>query len=144
MNVLDRSIINKDITFYDIDPECKLIKYSYQEFESLVDQIKNYFLSNYEIKSGETVLIGYYGTCLRKIASVFACLELGLSISIIDYNITIISPESATKTQLLSPIHYFICEDDTVPKGHPKSKYAILANHCLNTIYSGTRKPATR
>ena len=136
MNVLDRSIINKDITFYDIEPECKLIKYSYQEFESLVDQIKNYFLSNYEIKSGETVLIGYYGTCLRKIASVFACLELGLSISIIDYNITIISPESATKTQLLSPIHYFICEDDTVPKEHPKSKYAILANHCLNTIYS--------
>ena len=134
--VINRSVINKNITFYDITEKGQLIKYTYQEFEELIDRIKNYFLSNYEIKSGETVLIGYYGTCLRKIASVFACLELGLSISIVDYNITVISPESATKTQLLSPIHYFICEDDKFPKEHPRSKYAILIKHCLNTIYS--------
>jgi hypothetical protein len=63
-------------------------------------------------------------------------LELGLSISIIDYNITIISPESSTKTKLLSPIHYFICEEESFSKEHPKSKYAILIKHCLNTIYS--------
>ena len=134
--VIDRNIINKNIIFYDITEKGKLINYTYQEFEELVDRIKNYFLSNYEIKSGETVLIGYYGTCLKKVASVFACLELGLSISIIDYNITIISPESATKTQLLSPIDYFICEDDKFPKENPRSKYAILIKHCLNTIYS--------
>ena len=136
LKVIDRSIINKDIIFFDINQKGKLVRYSYQEFEELVNQIKNYFISNYEIKSGETVLIGYYGTCLRKIASFFACLELGLSISIIDYNITIISPESTTKTQLLSPIHYFICEDEHFPKEQPKSKYAILIKHCLNTIYS--------
>jgi len=134
--VIDRTVINKDITFYDITEEGRLIKYSYEEFISLVDQIKNYFLSNYEVKLGETVLIGYYGTCLRKLASVFACLELGLSISIIDYNIIVISPDSVTKTQLLSPIHYFICEDDKFPKEHPRSKYAVLINHCLNTVYS--------
>ena len=133
--VINRTVINKGITFYDITEEGKLIKYSYKEFERLVDQIKNYFLSNYEIKLGETVLIGYYGTCLRKVASVFACLELGLSISIIDYNITVISPESATKTKLLSPIHYFICEDDVIAKNHPRSKFAVLTKHCLNTIY---------
>lgn len=63
-------------------------------------------------------------------------MELGLSISIIDYNITVISPESATKTQLLSPIHYFICEDNILPKEQPKSKFAILIKHCLNTVYS--------
>lgn len=133
--VISRKVINKNITFYDITENGQLIKYSYQEFDALVDRIKNYFLSNYEIKSGETVLIGYYGTCLKKVASVFACLELGLSISIIDYHITVVSPESATKTQLLSPIHYFICEDDKFPKEHPKSKYAILIKHCLNTVY---------
>jgi hypothetical protein len=135
MKVIDRNIINSKITFYDITKDGQLIKYSYKEFEQLVDLIKNYFLSNYNIKFGETVLIGYYGTCLAKLASVFACLELGLSISIVDYNITIISPESATKTKLLSPIHYFICEDDEFPKENPKSKYAILVKHCLNTIY---------
>jgi len=134
--VIDRKVINNNITFYDITEEGELIKYTYQEFEKTVDQIKNYFLSNYEVKSGETVLIGYYGTCLKKLASVFACLELGLSISIIDYNITVISPESATKTQLLSPIHYFICEDNILPKEQPKSKFAILIKHCLNTVYS--------
>jgi hypothetical protein len=136
IKILDRNVINKDITFYDITENGKLIKYTYREFESLIDQIKNYLLSNYEIKSGETVLIGYTGTCLRKIASVFACLELGISISIIDYSMTIISPESTTKTQLLSPIHYFICEDDSFLEDYPKSKYSILTNHCLNTIYS--------
>ena len=134
--IINRNVINKNIIFYDITEDGELIKYSYQEFELLVDKIKNYFLSNYEIKSGETVLIGYYGTCLRKLASFFACLELGLSISIIDYSITVVSPESATKTQLLSPIHYFICEDDSFPKEQPKSKYSVLINHCLNTIYS--------
>jgi hypothetical protein len=136
LHVIDRNIINKSITFYDITDEGKLVKYTFDDFEKIVDQTKNYFLSNYEIHPGETVLIGYYGTCLRKMASVFACLELGLSISIIDYNITVISPDSATKTQLLSPIHYFICEDDTAAKEHPRSKYAILTKHCLNTIYS--------
>jgi hypothetical protein len=133
--VLDRSIINRNITFYDIDPECNLIKYSYDEFDRLVDQIKNYFLSNYEVKKGETALIGYTGTCLHKVASVFACLELGLSISIIDYSMTVVSPESATKTQLLSPIHYFICEPDNFLEEHPRSKFSILTKHCLNTIY---------
>lgn len=136
VKIINRSVINKEITFFDITENGKLIKYSYKEFEELIDKTKNYFLSNYDIKCGETVLIGYYGTCLRKIASVFACLELGLSISIIDYNITIISPESSTKTQLLSPIHYFICEDDSAAKDHPNSKFAILTKHCLNTIYS--------
>ena len=135
MNVIDRNIINKEITFFDITEKGKLIKYSYQEFEQLVDQIKNYFLSNYDIQGGETVLIGYYGTCLKKTASFFACLELGLSISIVDYNITIISPESTTKTQLLSPIHYFICEDANTVREQPNSKFAILTNHCLTTIY---------
>jgi len=133
--VISRNIINKNITFYDITENFDLIMYSYQEFDKLVDRIKNYLLSNYKIKPGETVLIGYYGTCLKKTAAVFACLELGLSITIIDYHITIISPDSATKTQLLSPIHYFICEDDKIPKENPKSKYAILIKHCLNTIY---------
>ena len=61
--VIDRKVINNNITFYDITEEGELIKYTYQEFEKTVDQIKNYFLSNYEVKSGETVLIGYYGTC---------------------------------------------------------------------------------
>lgn len=135
-NIIDRSIINKNITFYDITEDGDLIEYSYREFEELVDKIKNYFLSNYDVKIGQTVLIGYYGTCLRKVASFFACLELGLSISIIDYNITIISPDSATKTQLLSPIHYFICEDDIFPKEQPRSKYSVLIKHSLNTIYS--------
>lgn len=136
LKIIDRNVINRKITFYDIDENGQLIRYTYQEFEKLIDQIKNYFLCNYEVKPGETVLIGYYGTCLRKVASVFACLELGLSISIIDYHITVISPESTTKTQLLSPIHYFICEDEDFPKEQPNSKYSILINHCLNTIYS--------
>lgn len=70
--VINRNVINKNIIFYDITEDGELVKYSYQEFELLVDKIKNYFLSNYEIKSGETVLIGYYGTCLRKLASFFA------------------------------------------------------------------------
>jgi hypothetical protein len=133
---ITRNVINKNILFYDITEDGKLIEYNYKEFELLIDKIKNYFLCNYEIKSGETVLIGYYGTCLRKLASVFACLELGLSISIIDYSITVISPESTTKTKLLSPIHYFICEDDSFPREQPNSKYSVLIKHCLNTIYS--------
>lgn len=133
--VIDRKVINNNITFYDITEEGELTKYTYQEFEKTIDQIKNYFLSNYEVKSGETVLIGYVNTSLYKVASFFACLELGLSISIIDYSMTIVSPESTTKTQLLSPIHYFICEPDHYLEEQPRSKFSILARHCLNTIY---------
>ena len=133
--VIDRNVINKDISFYDITEDGRLVKYSYKQFERTVDKIKNYFLSNYKITKGETVLIGYSGTCLYKMASVFACLEMGLSISIIDYSMTVVSPESATKTQLLSPIHYFICEPDNFLEEQPNSKFSILIKHCLNTIY---------
>ena len=46
--VVDRNVINKDISFYDITEDGRLVKYSYKQFERTVDKIKNYFLSNYK------------------------------------------------------------------------------------------------
>lgn len=148
LKVIDRNIINKNIKFYDINPQGNISNYDYSQFISIVDKIKFYLTTNYNITSGETVLIGYENTCVYKFASFFACLELGLSITIIDYNpgglpgrpinIEKNTNKSAiyhvdTKTELLSPIHYFICKKSE--KNEPGYLVNYFANHCLNTIY---------
>jgi hypothetical protein len=123
LKVIDRSIINQNIIFCDIIDQGEVVNYSYQEFEYLIDRIKAYFISKYEIKYGETAVIGYENTCVHKIAAFFACLELGLSVTIIDHQprfdllskptVSVIDETKVdTKTQLLSPINYFICGKD--------------------------------
>lgn len=156
--VIDRSIINQNIIFYDVDDEGKIIKYTYQQFESIVDRIKFYLLSNYEIKPGETALIGYQTSKIEKTAAFFACLELSLSITILEPQLRVgnsigqseklfdeIEPTIEnggydlyidTKTKLLSPIHYLITDHDpSYIEKNPHSKMAILCSLFLNTIY---------
>jgi hypothetical protein len=145
--VINLSIINKNIIFCDIDNNGKIVNYTYQEFEDLVGRIKSYLLSKYEIKPGETALVGYPKTCTYKIAAFFACLELGLSVTIIDYHKNVTKPKFGeapsslngavdTKTQLLSPINYLICgRDPLYVQNNPKNKLSVLCAHCLNTIY---------
>jgi hypothetical protein len=147
LKIIDRNIINKDITFYDITRN-GILRYNYEQLSDIIDKIKSYLSSNYNIKQGETVLIGYEETCIYKIACFFACLELGLSITIIDYHAGGVPGHRFksfdknksrnyyvdTKTKLLSPINYFICGKDPTPYG-PEDLLNFFCNYCLNTVY---------
>lgn len=149
LKVIDRGVINQNIIFCDITDQGEIINYSYQQFEDLIDKIKSYLLSKYNIRPGETAVVGYENTCVHKIAAFFACLELGLSITIIDHqpkfdnsSLTVTATDGTkiqsvdTKTQLLSPINYFICGKDRLDvENDPKSKSFFLHNYCSNTIY---------
>lgn len=150
LKIIDRNIINKNIRFYDINLDGSTSQYNYTEFISIVNKIKLYLTTNYNITPGETVLLGYENTSVYKIASFFACLELGLSITIIDYSPgglpgkPINTNDSTntnknvfdyvdTKTELLFPIHYFICMESEYNEEENLINY--FKNICLNVIY---------
>jgi hypothetical protein len=154
LRVIDRKIINSNIKYYDFSEKNEIKKYTYTDLISLIDKIKNYLLVNYKIEKGQTVVIGYKCTCDYKIACFFACLELGLTITIIDYKpggspgeiikYTSLTDSNKsrnfyldTRTKLLSPIHYFIDSGPRPLSLDPldMSSPAFFQLYCPTTIY---------
>jgi len=133
--IVTREIINKNIIFNDYisDGQNGIIAhtYTFNDLSKSIDSVKNYLLANYKIKPNDTILIGVRTASRMQLAIVFAALELGISLCIVDYDrkddfidYNYIDP----KTKILLPINFHIVEN----KEH--TKFKIFENICENTI----------
>lgn len=129
-NIVTRDLINKNIIFEDRSDLSTPIKYTYNELSSKIDAIKNLF-QKYGSSQGDAVLIGMPPS-IEQVATIFAAIELGLVITIIDYG----RPDSFKqyeyvdpKTEILSPINFFLLKDYENSQKHRYFK--SICNHTL-------------
>ena len=118
--VITREDINSAIKFTDYHPYAVasvLESYNYDDLNKEIDAFKNLLEPKIKTKN-PTAVIGMLAS-KEQFACLFACYELGISISIIDYgrednfDIEYVDP----KTDILSPIDFFIIHTaDTGPK----------------------------
>ena len=117
MELITRDIINKSITFKDVNAHNLYQKektFNYQELSRQIDIIKNVLQHDYNCVEGQTILIGIT-PCALQVAAFFACAELGLTIVIADHNRNDnwIDPKYIDpKTASLLPINYFLVTSD--------------------------------
>lgn len=122
--VITRADINPLIKFTDYGPYAvgpDLETYDYNDLNKEIDAFKNLLEPKIKIKN-PTVVIGMQAS-KEQFACLFACYELGISVSIIDYERaddfdvdTYVDP----KTEILSPIDFFVVH--TADKG-PKYEF---------------------
>jgi hypothetical protein len=108
--ILTREIINKNIKFVDFyNDEDFATHYDYAELDALINAYKNLLMHKYHVTPGNTVLIGE-SSSIRQTAMMFACLELGMTLVIVDYNRSdqFETKRVDTKTLLLLPIDIFV------------------------------------
>ena len=135
MELITRDIINKDITFKDVNVHNLYQKdkvYTFDDLNQQINIVKNILQFEHGCHEGETVLIGIV-PCVLQIATFFACAELGLNIVIADHNRNDdwINPDYVDpKTQSLLPIDYFIVTSDQ----HPIPKYKLFYRICNKTV----------
>lgn len=133
MNIITRDLINQKIIFEDW-PDFENVsnrkQYFYPELSSKIDALKNLF-EKYNCSPGDAVLIGMT-PCLEQIATIFAAAELGLIITIVDYErpdkfkqYSYVDP----KTEILLPIKFFILKST---ENSPKHTY--FSSICDTTI----------
>lgn len=127
--IVTREIINKSITFRD--GSCLDHPYTYNDLSSLIDAYKNLLQYTYNVSRGETVLIGEQSG-KTQLALVFACLELGLTLAIVDYGRKDdfqLTEYNDPKTNILLPIDYFILSTPEVT-----NKFMFFNKVCGRTI----------
>ena len=126
--IVTRELINKSITFRD-SPNTDY-PYTYEDLSKNIDAYKNLLQHKYNAVEGQSVLIGEQSG-RKQLALVFACLELGLTITIVDYSRTdnFQTDYFDPKTTLLLPIHFFILS--TVGT---TNKFAFFKGACETTI----------
>ena len=137
MSIITRELINQNIVFEDwhnLHGSSNIKQYLYPELSSKIDALKNLF-EKYNCSPGDAVLIGM-NPCLEQIAAMFAASELGLVITIVDYNradqfkqYEYIDP----KTEILTPIRYFVLKNE-----EKSSKHQYFKSICDTTIYLDT------
>jgi acyl-CoA synthetase (AMP-forming)/AMP-acid ligase II len=125
--MITREIINKNIIFKDIsDPynnDDVTNEYSFNELSESIDICKNILQKKYGAHAGETALIGAEPGKLQ-IALIFACIELGITLIIVDYQSSsnwMDGDYIDSKTKALLPITYFLLENNK--NGTPKYKF---------------------
>ena len=126
--IVTRELINKSITFRD-SPNTGF-PYTYEDLSKTIDAYKNLLQHKYNAVEGQSVLIGEQSG-RKQLALVFACLELGLTITIVDYSRTdnFQTDYFDPKTTLLLPIHFFIVSTvDTT------NKFTFFKEACETTI----------
>jgi hypothetical protein len=126
--IVTRELINKSITFRD-DPNLNH-SYTYIDLSKDIDAYKNLLQYKYKAAEGQSVLIGEQSG-KKQLALVFACLELGLTITIVDYGRkdNFQTDYFDPKTTILLPIHFFIVStDDTT------DKFSFFKQACTTTI----------
>jgi hypothetical protein len=126
--IVTRELINKSITFRDdltLDHP-----YSYIDLSKDIDAYKNLLQYKYNAVEGQAVLIGEQSG-RKQLALVFACLELGLTITIVDYGRKdkFQSKYIDPKTTILLPIDFFI-----VSSGDITDKFKFFSEVCGTTI----------
>lgn len=135
MELITRDIINKSITFKDVNAHNLYQKektFNYQELSRQIDIIKNVLQHDYNCVEGQTILIGIT-PCALQVAAFFACAELGLTIVIADHNRNDnwIDPKYIDpKTASLLPINYFLVTSDE----HLIPKYELFYKICDKTV----------
>lgn len=132
--MITRESINKNIRFKDV----KLFRgkttseaYSFHELSSEIDRFKNLLQDHYQCQPGQTVLIGEQPG-MSQIALVFACCELGLPITVIDYHRRDNFKSyqyTDPKTKILLPISFFI-----VSQRESTDKFEFFQSVCEKTI----------
>jgi len=129
-NIVTRDLINKNIIFEDCSDLSKSKRHTYDDLSSKIDAIKNLF-EEHGSSPGDAVLIGMVPS-LDQIAVIFAAIELGLVITIVDYN----RPDEFKqydyvdpKTEILLPIKFFILKD-----GENSQKHQYFTSICEDTI----------
>jgi AMP-binding enzyme len=126
--IVTRELINKTITFRD----CPYLDnpYTFADLSKDIDAYKNLLQHTYHAVTGQSVLIGEQSG-RTQLALVFACLELGLTITIVDYGRTdnFQTDYFDPKTTLLLPIHFFI-----VSTTGTTNKFAFFNSACETTI----------
>lgn len=131
MTVISRSIINKDILFEDHNIKQDTLCYNFRILSTHIDKFKN-LLQKHGAKKGESILIGF-SSSIDQMASVFAAIELGLVLTVVDYGrkdnfqqYEYMDP----KTEILLPIDYFLVSSsqytDKFGYFSKKSKKTIL------------------
>lgn len=119
--MITREIINKNIRFHDVrfveGNSPKINSYDYEYLCRQIDRYKN-ILTQAGVKQNYSIVIGEY-VSLNQTAMVFACGELGLSVTIIDNpNRNFLN----TKLKLLLPVHYLLTEEELYTYENPKTK----------------------
>lgn len=132
--VLTRDLINPTITFKDyhqINNEYTYEIYTFEDLSSYIDACKNFLVENYNILPNQCALIGVRNASKLQLALVFAFLELGVALSIVDYeredefiDVNYVDP----KTKLLLPIDYHVVNSTD------HTKFKIFEKLCSNTI----------
>ena len=130
MSVITREFINKDIEFTDVNVHSANISINYVQMSQRIDWYKN-LIQLHGGSHGHNIVIGTPPT-VDQTACVFACLELGISISVVDYGRKDNFEQykfTDPKTELLMPIDFFIVNetDDT-------DKYDFFSKTCVTTI----------
>lgn len=135
MKLITRNVINKDITFIDVDIYNiyhKEKRYNFTDLERRIHIVKNILQNQYNCKEGQSVLIGITPSILQ-IAAFFACAELGLTVVIADHSRNdnwIDANYVDPKTKSLLPINYFIVTSD----GLSIPKYKLFYSICDHTV----------
>lgn len=125
--IVTREVINKRIKFTDFPDDTS---YYYEDLSRLVDAYKNLLLYKYSAKAGQSALLGAQAG-ITQLALVFACLELGLSIVIVDYGRAddFENEYYDPKTIILLPIDFFI-----IPQPNESNKFRFFQGVCDTTI----------
>jgi hypothetical protein len=126
--IVTRELINKSITFRDsLYLDCP---YTFIDLSKDIDAYKNLLQHKYNAVEGQSVLIGEQSG-RKQLALVFACLELGLTITIVDYGRkdNFQTDYFDPKTTLLLPIHFFIVSTVDIT-----DKFAFFNDACDTTI----------
>jgi hypothetical protein len=130
--IVTRELINKSITFRDSSSlDCP---YTYMDLSKDIDAYKNMLQYTYNAVAGQSVLIGEQSGRVQ-LALVFACLELGLTITIVDYGRKdkFITKYIDPKTTILLPIDFFILSSSDVT-----DKFEFFREVCGTTILLNT------
>lgn len=133
--IITREIINKNIQFTDVwhyRDETHTTKYSFDQLSKTIDMHKNMLEYDYSSQPGQSILIGE-PPGIHQTALIFAALELGLSIIVVDYGRP--APRGNVhkyvdpKTEILLPIDFFV-----IRNSHEQEKFNFFKSVCNHTI----------
>jgi hypothetical protein len=133
--ILTRHLINPEIKFTDIDLAGNAQEYDYQTLCARIDGYKNLLQKKYNCQPGQQAIISVLAS-IDQTALVFACAELAVSTTIIDYadiENCVKTGEIDSKTKLLLPINYCFIdrrEWDTLP-----TKLITLNSICNHIVF---------
>ena len=132
--LITRKLINPNIKFRDVNRHV-VVDYDYKRLCEQIDAYKNLLQNTYQCQPGQHIVIGVPAS-INQTAMVFACAELALSITIVDYSRdddfaddTYVDP----KTKLLLPIDYFVMDSRLYYESH--GKYRTFERISGTTIY---------